>query len=385
MTGFGLDREELRRTARHLNLPGFGMEQQEQLHDAHVLVVGAGGLGCPALQQLAAVGVGRLTIVDDDTVDITNIHRQILFGASDVGRKKVEVAAERIRDLQPGIVIDALDQRVTRDNAVELFSAVDLVLDGSDSFATKYLVADATELTSTPLIWGTVLQYRGDVALWHSGKGTSDGRGVGLRDLFPEQPGGDSVPDCATAGVLGVTTSVVAGLMVTQAVSHLAGLPGGEAVGRLSSYEALGVRMRTLQVEADPERELVTQMQENYEVGCSVDSCDKAPECDRETKEQEKEQRRRLLDLIEQGAAVAWDIREAHEVLLKPWPGKEPILLPGSEVSGVEDLFPLVDGKDVVVACASGVRSGRFVDSYGDALAQRGVQLHSLPGGINAL
>ena len=265
-----LTREELRRTARHLNLPGFGIEQQRRLHAAHVLVVGAGGLGCPALQQLAAVGVGKITIIDDDTVDLTNIHRQILFTADDVGKPKVEVAAARIRGLQPGIEVCELRRRLDSANAVAIVGGVDLVLDGSDSFGTKYLVADAAEITSTPLVWGTVLQYRGDVALWHSGTETEDGRGVGLRDIFPVQPGGDFVPDCATAGVLGVTTSVVAGLMVTQVVAHLAQLPGAGNPGRLTSYEALSARMRTLEVQADPGRELVSELEQSYDVGCAM-------------------------------------------------------------------------------------------------------------------
>ena len=368
-----LTREELRRTARHLNLPGFGIEQQERLHAAHVLVVVAGGLGCPALQQLAAVGVGKITIIDDDTVDLTNIHRQILFRADDVGKPKVEVAAARIRGLQPGIEVRELRERLTSENAVEIVGGVDVVLDGSDSFGTKYLVADVAEITSTPLVWGTVLQYRGDVALWHSGADVEGGRGVGLRDIFPVQPGGDFVPDCATAGVLGVTTSVVAGLMVTQTVAHLAQLPGRAAPGRLTSYEALSVRTRTLQVEADPGRELVTALEPTYDVGCAMPGEAAAEEAERA----------RLLGLVREGRAVAVDIREPHEVLLKPWPDAEPVLLPGSEVSSIEDL-PEFD-KDMVVACAAGVRSARFVQTYGEQLSRRGIQAQSLPGGVNAL
>lgn len=368
-----LTREELRRTARHLNLPGFGIEQQRRLHAAHVLVVGAGGLGCPALQQLTAVGVGKITIIDDDTVDLTNIHRQILFTAGDVGKPKVEVAAARIRGLQPGIEVRELRRRLDSGNAVEIVGGVDLVLDGSDSFGTKYLVADAAEITSTPLVWGTVLQYRGDVALWHSGTETEDGRGVGLRDIFPVQPGGDFVPDCATAGVLGVTTSVVAGLMVTQVVAHLAQLPGAGTPGRLTSYEALSARMRTLEVQADPGRTLVSELEQSYEVGCAMPGEAAAEEAERQ----------RLLGLVRDGRAVAVDIREPHEVLLKPWPDAEPVLLPGSEISSIDDL-PEFD-KDLVVACAAGVRSARFVENYGEQLSRRGIQALSLPGGVNSL
>ena len=206
-----------------MNLPGFGPEQQAALHAAHVLVIGAGGLGCPIMQTLAATGVGKISLIDDDTVDLTNIHRQILFGADDVGRKKTEVAAERLKALQPDIEVTIIDGRMTADNAVGLLEGIDVLIDGSDTFATKFLAADAAEITGTPLVWGSVLRYRGDVALWWSGPGAPEG-GVGLRDLYPDQPDAGSVPDCATAGVLGVTTSVVGGLMATEVIKFLTGV-----------------------------------------------------------------------------------------------------------------------------------------------------------------
>lgn len=168
-----LPETELLRAARHLALPGFGIEQQQRLYNSHVLVIGAGGLGCPLMQSLASAGVGTITVFDDDTVDITNIHRQILFGADDVDKLKVEVAAERLKQLQPGITINALAKRLTTDNAVQLVGSVGLVLDGSDSFSTKYLVADAAEITGTPLVWATVLRFHGDLALSHSGAASS--------------------------------------------------------------------------------------------------------------------------------------------------------------------------------------------------------------------
>ncbi|WP_350354608.1 ThiF family adenylyltransferase [Corynebacterium aquatimens] len=161
-----------------MNLPGFSIREQERLHNAHVLVIGAGGLGCPVMQALAATGVGEITVVDDDVVSLSNIHRQILFGAADVGRKKVEVAAERLRELQPGITIHAVDGRLDEANIVEHLEGIDVLIDGSDTFTTKFLAADAAEITGTPLVWGSVLRYRGDVALWWSGSGAPAVRGV---------------------------------------------------------------------------------------------------------------------------------------------------------------------------------------------------------------
>lgn len=362
---------ELRRVARHLSLPGFGLEQQERLHDAHVLIVGAGGLGCPVLQQLAAGGVGEVTLVDDDTVDLTNIHRQILFGAQDVGKPKVDVAAERAQALQPGMTVNALRTRLDTANAVELIAGVDLVLDGSDSFATKYLVADACEITGTPLVWGTVLRFHGDVAVWHSGQGRD---GVGLRDVFPHQLPADAVPDCATAGVLGVTTSVIGGLMSTAAIAWLTGLD--RTVGRITSYDAIPAQMRSVQAVADPERRLVTVLADSYDGA-------PAPHEDQE----DQEDHATVLTAVTDGEATLLDIRERHEVLLADFPAElRPRRLPLSSISDAADVAEAlrdVPTTHVVVACASGKRSANFVRDYAAALP--GLRLESLIGGLNAL
>ena len=362
-----LPENELKRTARQMNLPGFGPAQQEALHNAHVLVIGAGGLGCPVMQTLAATGVGNITVWDDDTVDITNIHRQILFGVEDVGRSKVEVAAERLRALQPGITVTPVNDRLTADNFIEALDGIDLLIDGSDTFATKFLAADAAEITGTPLLWGSVLRYRGDIALWHSGPGAPEG-GVGMRDLYPTQPDADSVPDCATAGVLGVTTSVVGGLMATEAVKYLAGMDA--EVGVLHVYEALAGTLRRFEVAADPERELVTEL-EVQATSCAL------PQDGEKT---------RLLAQVAGGNATALDVRELGEKAIKDLP-QQSVHLPASvwreDPDAATSLLDTLRGAgDVVVYCASGKRSADFVERFGEAAAQRGLTLHSLPGGL---
>ncbi|QGU04916.1 ThiF family adenylyltransferase [Corynebacterium comes] len=352
-----LPERELRRTARQLALPGWGVEQQERLHGAHVLVIGAGGLGCPAMQSLASAGVGHISVIDDDTVDITNIHRQILFGASDVGRPKVEVAAERLRELQPDITVTALRERLTVANAVALVGSVDLVLDGSDSFTTKYLVADAAEITGTPLVWGTVLRFRGDVCLWADG--------VGLRDLFPVQPTGDSIPDCATAGVLGATTATIGALMATETIKFLAGLP--TRPGRMLSYDALTATTRSFTVVADPQRPRVTSLSADYaDAVCAVGPDPQA-----------------LLDDVRHGRAILLDIREPHEKLLNDSLAHlNPVRLPLSDIFGPGNITrALGDAERVIVHCASGVRSAEFCRKYADL----GYEFIDLPGGINGL
>lgn len=373
-----LPEDELRRTARQMNLPGFGLEQQTALHRAHVLVIGAGGLGCPITQTLAATGVGRISLIDDDTVNITNIHRQILFGASDVGRKKVEVAAERLRELQPGIEVTAVDGRMDSGNAVELLEGIDVLIDGSDTFATKFLAADAAEITGTPLVWGSVLRYRGDVALWWSGEPATGAPsdGVGLRDLYPDQPDSDSVPDCATAGVLGVTTSVVGGLMATETIKFLTGI--GESVpGRLHMYDALTAQIRTFAVSRDPGRPLVTGFGRYGAEACGVTSTSSEAE--------------RLLARLDSDGAVAIDVREIHEKVLSDLPLARPgYHLPTSEIElhpelGAKLVAELPENSEAVIYCASGIRSQWFVDTFQPLADARGITLTNFPGGVNGL
>lgn len=372
---FLLDDLERARTARQLNLPGFGVVQQEALKKSHILIVGAGGLGCPALQQLAAAGIGNITIIDDDVVDITNIHRQILFGAGDVGKNKVDIAATRARELQPSISVTPLHKRLTPANACELIGSVDLVLDGSDSFSTKYLVADAAEITGTPLVWGTVLRFHGDVALWHSGP---ENRGVGLRDVFPHQLDAHAVPDCATAGVLGVTTSVVGGLMATLAIAWLSGLD--RTVGRITSYEAIPAIVQSYTATTDPARERVLKLQESYE----TTSGDEASEHDSLETAQ-------LLDEVKRQEAVLLDIREPGEVIIQPFPSQlRPCTRPLSTLADTKDISDFftelgTEHTAAVVACASGKRSAQFIDNYRELAEQAGIALKNLPGGMRSL
>ena len=372
-----LPREELHRVARQTLLPGFGVAQQEALHGTHVFVIGAGGLGCPLMQQLAAAGVGEISVIDDDTVDLTNIHRQILFGAQDVGRSKVEVAAEKLEQLQPGIVVHAIRDRLNADNAVDYLRGVDILVDGSDTFATKFLAADAAEITGTPLVWGSVLRFRGDCAVWWSGPGAESG--VGIRDLYPLQPDPDSVPDCATAGVLGVTTSVVAGLMSTELIQFATGM-NRDRVGLLSIYDALSSSITHFRVPHDPARELTTQLQDNYGgAACAVleddDTADK------------------IFDKLRDGAA-AIDVREAGEAAIDDFffdATAKHYHLPTSvwleDPEAARSLLDSLQGaglSDAWVYCASGKRSASFISAFAEEAEQRSIMLHNVAGGIKS-
>jgi len=221
------------RYQRQIILEGFGEEGQEKLLRAKVLVVGAGGLGCPALQYLVAAGVGTVGVVDDDVVTLHNLHRQILFTTTDVGLSKAEVAAKRLLEMNPSVQINAYTFRLTTRNALELFSNYDIVLDGTDNFATRYLINDACVLLGKPLVYGAIAQFEGQVAIFNAG-----GNAVNYRDLFPQPPVPGSVLNCAEAGVLGVLPGLVGTMQATETIKLITGM-GKPLINQFLTYNAL--------------------------------------------------------------------------------------------------------------------------------------------------
>jgi len=240
-----LDAETRTRFSRQLLLPEIGVDGQARLAAARVLVVGAGGLGSPALLYLAAAGVGTLGIVDDDTVDLTNLHRQILHGGPDVGRPKTESAAEALARLAPGVRIEAHPGRLTADTAAELVAAYDVVVDGTDNFPTRYAVNDACVRAGVPLVWASVLRFDAQVAVWWAGHGPC------LRCVFPEPPEAGLVPSCAEAGVLGAVCGAVGSVQAAEALKLVLGV-GETLVGRMLVHDALRQSWDTLPLRADP-------------------------------------------------------------------------------------------------------------------------------------
>lgn len=385
---------EQRRTARHLNLPGFGPAEQQRLHDARVLVVGAGGLGCPAMQSLASTGVGTIVLYDDDTVDVTNLHRQILFSAEDVGRAKVDAASDALKRIQPDIRVETHQYRLDTSNIVEAFRQVDLVIDGSDNFDTKFLVADAAEISGTPLVWTTVLRFAGQISVFNS---TASGeRGIGLRDLFPDKPSGDSIPDCASAGVLGATTAVMGALAATEAIKWLTGV-GQPLLGTVVSYDALSARTQSFRIAPDPSRQPVAALSPSHDAaGSSFDASTPAPAADGTTGTQAPDNAA-LHELVRTGKAFTVDVREYHETLLAQpkFIGEQgadehlamsALADPAGTLDvaspAVTEAFARHEGTDAVVYCASGVRSQHFVEKYGQVASEYGITLHNLPGGV---
>jgi molybdopterin/thiamine biosynthesis adenylyltransferase/rhodanese-related sulfurtransferase len=233
------------RYARHLILPGFGEEGQRRLREGSVLIIGAGGLGSPAALYLAAAGVGRIGLVEFDVVDLTNLQRQVLYGTEDVGAKKLDAAAARLRDLNDEIEIVPHQGPLMSDNALELFAGYDVILDGTDNFPTRYLVNDACVLTGKPNVYGSIFRFEGQLSVFDAKRGPC------YRCLYPDPPPPHLVPNCAEGGVLGVLPGVVGTMQATEAIKLLAGI-GEPLIGKLLLFDALASSFRTLKLRKDP-------------------------------------------------------------------------------------------------------------------------------------
>ncbi len=241
-----LSPDELLRYSRHTLLPEFGVEGQSRLRAGKVLIVGVGGLGSPASLYLAAAGVGTIGLVDFDAVDVTNLQRQVLYGTSDIGRPKLEVAASRLRDINPFVTIEIHAEALSVTNARQIIRDYDVVLDGTDNFATRYLVNDACVMERRPNVYGSVFRFEGQAAVFSAPGGPC------YRCLHPEPPPAGLIPNCAEGGVLGVLPGVIGTIQATEAIKLLTGI-GEPLVGKLLLYDALRMRFRQITLPRDPE------------------------------------------------------------------------------------------------------------------------------------
>lgn len=363
----GLSREEVRRYSRHLLLPEVGLKGQERLKRASVLVVGAGGLGSPVALYLAAAGVGRLGLVDDDVVDATNLQRQVLYGTGDVGRRKVDVAGERLRALDPGLDVDLHAGRFSRSNALDLVRQYDVLVDASDNFATRYLANDAAVLAGRPDVYGSVFRFEGQASVFWAERGPC------YRCLYARPPPPGLAPDCSEAGVLGVLPGLVGMVQATETLKLLLGA-GEPLVGRLLLVDALSMTFTELRLAKDPACPLcgpdatIDELQD-YEAFCGV-AADAA--AGREVTPEALQ-----AELAGKEPPVLLDVREPHEWEIARLPGA--LRVPIDELA--ERVADVPRDRDVVAYCLSGARSARAVDVLA-ALGYRRVR--NLAGGLRA-
>lgn len=363
-----LDQEEIQRYNRHLVLRDFGMESQLKLKASKVLVIGAGGLGCPALQYLAAAGVGTLGIIDSDSVHESNLQRQILFKHSDVGKNKAETARLRLLELNPFISIDAYATRITTHNALEILRPYDVVLDGSDNFPTRYLLNDACVLLNKPLVYGSVLEYEGQVGVFNlttNGTFTSN-----YRDIFPTPPNSGIVPNCSQAGVLGVLPGMIGSMQANEVIKILTG-QGEPLTDKLLIIDSTSMDITQIRIRNTHARDGIKKLID-YEDFCGIKEKKNKSLGMKEVTVQE------LQQLKQSGADFQLiDVREPHEFDICNLEGE---LIPQAEIPGNVD--KISKDKKVIIHCRSGARSGNMVQwlekNHGFT------NLHNLKGGILA-
>jgi adenylyltransferase/sulfurtransferase len=355
--------EEVQRYSRHLIIPDVAMAGQRRLKAARVLCVGAGGLGSPALMYLAAAGVGTLGVIDYDTVDESNLQRQIIHGQSDVGRLKAESARDSVLEINPLIEVVLHTERLDSSNVMEIFAQYDLIVDGTDNFATRYLVNDACVLLGKPYVWGSIYRFDGQASVFWAEHGPC------YRCLYPEPPPPGMVPSCAEGGVLGVLCASIGSVQITEAIKLITGI-GEPLLGRLMVYDALDMNYRTVKVRKDPDcavcgaNPTVTELID-YEAFCGAVSED-ASEAVRGSTISVTE----LADMLEERDSgdrdfLLIDVREPAEWEIVAIPGAQ--LIPKGEFLSGAALAGLPQHKPIVVHCKSGVRSAEVLAVLKDA------------------
>lgn len=371
MSGNALSSADTARYARQIRLNGFGPQAQSALLNSHVLVIGAGGLGAPVLTYLAAAGVGRISIVDPDTVELSNLHRQFIHSEAQVGHRKVESAKQRMGELNSTLDIITHPVLLTPPNALELIGDADIVIDGSDNFATRYLANDACEILGKPLVWGTILGFDGQVAVFDTMQGAT------LRDLYPVVPAPGSVPDCATAGVLGALCGSIGAAMAMETIKILTGI-GSPLYNTVSIHSSLDASWESVPVGRIPDRKPVTDLDTHLgdygsHGGEHGDEKPAGTSADTETS-------------ADTNPTVTWanitpgthlvDIRDDDEVSGGMVPGAQHIPMEAL----LADPGQIAEHDRVALYCRSGVRSSRACAQ----LRAQGTEVTSVSGGYLA-
>ncbi|MEG4202944.1 molybdopterin-synthase adenylyltransferase MoeB [Microcoleus sp. Pol7_A1] len=368
-----LNKQEYERYSRHLILPEVGLEGQKRLKAASVLCIGTGGLGSPLLLYLAAAGVGRIGIVDFDIVDHSNLQRQVIHGTSWVGKPKIESAKNRILEINPFCQVDLYETRVSSENAIDIATPYDIIIDGTDNFPTRYLMNDVCVLLNKPNVYGSIFRFEGQATVFNYEGGPN------YRDLYPEPPPPGMVPSCAEGGVLGVLCGVVGSIQATEAIKIILG-QGTTLSGRLLLYNALDMTFRQLKLRPNPVRPVIEKLID-YEQFCGIPQA-KAQEAQEQQQISEMTVAE-LKELIDSGAKdfVLLDVRNPNEYQIAQIPGSVLVPLPDIEHGeGVAKVKELLNGHRLIAHCKMGGRSAKALG----ILKEAGIEGTNVKGGITA-
>ena len=366
-----LSHDEIKRYSRHLIMPEVGMEGQKKLKKASVLCVGAGGLGSPLAFYLTAAGVGRIGIVDFDVVDFSNLQRQILHNTDDVGRPKLDSAAEKLRALNPNVNVELHETRLTSENALQIFEKYDIIVDGTDNFPTRYLVNDACVLTGKPNVYGSIFRFEGQASIFATSEGPC------YRCLYPEPPPPGLVPSCAEGGVLGILPGLVGLVQATETIKLILE-KGNSLVGRLLLFDALGMKFRELKLKKDPECPVCG---ENATIKALIDYeefCGIGPEVEESPTGIDEVTPKELKEELDQGQdPYILDVRNPVEYEISRIEGSH--LIPLDQL--LNRLHELDSARDIVAHCRSGARSAKAIKMLQEAGFRK---LRNLKGGVLA-
>jgi adenylyltransferase/sulfurtransferase len=369
-----LSNEEIARYSRHLIMPEVALDGQKKLKSSRVLTIGAGGLGSPLALYLAAAGVGTLGIVDFDIVDESNLQRQIIHGTSDLGRPKMESARDRIQDINPNVSVEAFEEALSSENALEIFEDFDVIVDGTDNFPTRYLVNDASVLSGKPNVYGSIFRFEGQASVFYAKEGPC------YRCLYPEPPPPGLVPSCAEGGVLGILPGAIGTIQATETVKLILGI-GEPLIGRLLLYDALGMSFKEMKLRKDPncpvcgENPTVTELID-YQEFCGIPQAQQAEDVDELPEIGVQD----LKEKLEAGERVAvLDVREPHEYEVANLEAQGAKLIPLGELP--ERLAELNQNDEIAVHCKTGGRSARAVKILQNAGFGN---VYNVEGGITA-
>src|ERR1700677_2609513 len=354
--GMNLNQEQIKRYTRHILLPEIGVEGQKKLLAAKVLVVGAGGLGCPISLYLAAAGVGTIGLVDFDTIDASNLQRQILFTTEDIGKSKVEVAAKRLKALNPDVTVNTYAVALKSDNIMDILKNYDMIIDGTDNFPTRYLTNDAAALQGKPNIYGSIFRFDGQLTVFKTPEGPC------YRCLYPEPPPPGEVPSCAEGGVMGAMVGTIGAMQATEAIKLITGV-GTPAIGKLVIYNSLDMQFRNLKLRKDPncplcgEHPTVKELID-YEMFCGM-KVEETQTKETAVKKDEIDALGLKVKMDEKQDFVLVDVREQNEYDMARIPGS--ILVPLSQLPNRFHELDKYKGKEIVVHCKMGGRSAKAI------------------------